>query len=299
MFYLSKLRAMRWHGVCLNNFDMADEPTEEPKFDARLAEGVAYFEKMLQLMPEDRVTLEFLVVAYEQLGRHEDGQKALVSLAKILIKEHDVAALEGLLPRLEESDYPVAKALAFKVKTLVAPAPDLTPEAPKELTEDEVIESVSAAAVTAETKLIDELVDGKIISDEDADHLRIQVEATPTHGQVFLVSALQILEKENPTVLERCIAHLADRHVAPPVPLAAFEPPKSLVSQFPAFALRIRGAVPFATVGKDALVAVLNPADEQLRAELSAVAPCRFYLAMPSAVEAALGRMFAGSEVKR
>ena len=66
---------------------------EEPKFDARLAEGVAYFEQMLQLMPEDRVTLEFLVVAYEQLGRHEDGQKALVSLTKILIKEHDTTAL--------------------------------------------------------------------------------------------------------------------------------------------------------------------------------------------------------------
>ena len=96
---------------------------EDLKFDARLAEGVAYFEQMLQLMPEDRVTLEFLVVAYEQLGRHEDGQKALVSLAKILIKEQDAAALEGLLPRLEESDYPEAKALALKVKTLTALRP--------------------------------------------------------------------------------------------------------------------------------------------------------------------------------
>ena len=84
--------------MCYNVSDMAED---EPKFDARLAEGVAYFEQMLQLMPEDRVTLEFLVVAYEQLDRHEDAQKALVSLTKILIKEHDTAALEGLLPRLE------------------------------------------------------------------------------------------------------------------------------------------------------------------------------------------------------
>ena len=38
-----------------------------PKFDARLEEGVRYFEQMLQLMPDDRTTLEFLVVAYEQL----------------------------------------------------------------------------------------------------------------------------------------------------------------------------------------------------------------------------------------
>ena len=278
---------------------MADEPTEEPKFDARLAEGVAYFEKMLQLMPEDRVTLEFLVVAYEQLGRHEDGQKAFVSLTKILIKEHDVAALEGILPRLEESDYPVAKALAFKVKTLVAPAPDLTPEAPKELTEDEIVASVSAAAVSAEIKLIDELVDGKMISDDDAEHLRMQIEATPTHGQVFLVSALQILEKENPAALERCMAYLADRYGAPPIPLASFEPAKNMFAPFSAHSMRIRGVVPFASIGKDTLVAVLNPADETLRGEFSAVSPCRFYLAMPSAVEAALGKAFAGSEVKQ
>ena len=265
---------------------------EEPKFDARLAEGVAYFEQMLQLMPEDRVTLEFLVVAYEQLNRHEDAQKALVSLTKILIKERDNAALEGLLPRLEESDYPEAKALSLKVKTLIAPAPDLTPEVPKEMTEEEMVESVSTMAVKSEFALVDELVDGKIVSEEDAKHLKAQIEATPTVGQVFLVSALQILEKENPTASERCIAYLADRHGAPPIPLTSFEPTKGLASSFPAHVLRIRGAVPFAVIGKEALVAVLNPADDSLRAQLSAAMPCRFYLALPSSVEAALAKMY-------
>jgi hypothetical protein len=269
---------------------------DEPKFDARLEEGVAYFEQMLQLMPEDRVTLEFLVVAYEQLGRHEDGQKALVSLTKILIKERDTAALEGILPRLEESDNPEAKALSLKVKTLVAPAPDLTPEVPKEMTESEMVDAISAAAVSSEVALLRELVDGKMISEGEAKHLKEQLEATPTPGQVFLVSALQILEKENPTVLERCIAYLADRHATPPIPLSSFDPPKGLVSSFPAFAMRIYGAVPFASIGKVALVAVLNPADEHLRAELSAVMPCRFYLAMPSAVEALLLKAFPSKE---
>ena len=153
--------------------------------------------------------------------RHEDGQKALVSLAKILIKEHDTAALEGLLPRLEESDYPEAKALSLKVKMIVAPAPDLTPEVPKEMTESEIVEAASAAAVLAESALVDELVDGGIISEEDAGHIKAQIEATPTVGQMFLVSALQILEKENSTALEKCMAYLADRHGTPPVPLAA------------------------------------------------------------------------------
>ena len=269
---------------------------EEPKFDARLAEGVAYFEQMLQLMPEDRVTLEFLVVAYEQLDRHEDSQKALVSLTKILIKEKDTAALEGLLPRLEASDYAEAKALALRVKTLTAPAPDLSPEVPKEMTESEMVESISDVAVKSELALVDELVDGGVLSEDDAKHVKAQVEVTPTAGQVFLVSALQILEKENSTALEKCMAYLADLHGVPPVPLAAFDPPKGLFAPFHALTLRVRGVVPFASVGKDTLVAVLNPADESLCAELSAATPCRFYLAMPSAVEALLARAYPAKE---
>ena len=60
-----------------------------PKFDARLEEGVKYFEQMLQLMPDDRITLEFLVVAYEQLKEPEKGRAAVISLAKLLIKQGD------------------------------------------------------------------------------------------------------------------------------------------------------------------------------------------------------------------
>ena len=51
---------------------MAEQP---PKFDARLEEGVKYLEEMLELMPDDRTTLEFLVVAYEQLKEPEKSRK--------------------------------------------------------------------------------------------------------------------------------------------------------------------------------------------------------------------------------
>ncbi len=269
---------------------------EEPKFDARLAEGVAYFEQMLQIMPEDRTTLEFLVVAYDQLGRHEDGQRSLVSLAKILIKDRDIEALEGLLPRLESSDLEEAKAIALKVRTMVAPAPDLKPEAPRELTLEEQISDVSRAAVAAENALVDSLLADGVMNAESAKTLREHVAATPTGGRVFLVSALQILEKENPELAERCIAHLADVHSVPPIPLSAFDVPRDLVGKFPALTLRIRGVVPFATLGTQALVVLLNPADQKLKDELCAVMPCRFYLADASSVEATLQKLFPHQE---
>ena len=272
--------------------------SEEPKFDARLAEGVAYFEQMLQIMPEDRTTLEFLVVAYDQLGRHADGQKSLVSLARILVKDRDLEALEGLLPRLEASDSAEARALALKVRSMVAPAPDLTPESPRELTDSERAAMVSRAAIAAEKSLLELLEGALLVGEEDAGRVRSQLEAMPTDGRVFLISALQILEKENIPLAERCMAHLADELGAPPVPLAAFDPPRDLAAKFPAATLRIRGAVPFAVLGNAALVAVLNPADESLRAELSSVMPCRFYLAEAGAVESALAALFPSEEAR-
>ena len=109
-----------------------------PKFDARLEEGVRYFEQMLQLMPDDRTTLEFLVVAYDQLNEKEKGENAVVSLTKLLLKQGDFAAAEGLLPRLEAIESEEAKILALKVHRLAAPGPELVPETPKELTPAEL-----------------------------------------------------------------------------------------------------------------------------------------------------------------
>ena len=271
---------------------------EEQKIDSRLIEGVAYFEQMLQLMPEDRETLEFLAVAYGQLGRKEDAERTIVSLAKILVRDRDLTALEGLLPRLEAGETPEAKAIVLKVRTMVAPAPDLTPEAPPELTPEEQAKDTTREAIAAELALADQLADAGLLPEDQLKWVRTLTEASPVDGRIFLISALQILEKENFPLCEKCVAALADKFATPPIPLAAFDPPRDLVEKFPSILLRIRGAVPFAKLGTTALVALLNPADQELRAELNKVMPCRFYMADPSALETVLGKVFGESEVK-
>ena len=269
------------------------EPT--PKFDARLEEGVKYFEQMLQLMPDDRITLEFLVVAYEQLKEPEKGRAAVISLVKLLIKQGDFAAAADLLPRLEAIDTDEAKVLALRVHRLAAPSPELVPEVPKSLTPEELAAEETRTAVDAETALVELLREGGMLSDaEEVERLREQVAATGGGGRIFLVSALAILEKENSDLCEKCLAFLADRFAMPPVPISAFERKADLVGRFPVELLRIHGAVPFAAIGETALVALVNPADERLRAMLAETMPCRFYLALPSAVEAWLEAAFGG-----
>ena len=282
---------------------MSDETTETTsaeenapvKFDARLAEGVAYFEQMLEIMPDDRTTLEFLVVAYDMLGQHEKGQKSLVSLTELLVREHDIEALKGLLPRLEASDYAPAKALYFTVSTLTAPAPDLTPEQPKELTESEKTAIAVQDALAAERSLLEMLKDAGILSDSDLKLFSEHLVVPNVEGRIFLISALQILKNENSGLYEKSVEYIADHFNAPPIPLAAFEPPQSFFKAYPEQLLRLRGAVPFANVGNVMLIAVVNPADATLKTVLESKGPCRFFLSDPTMVEAALDRAFGSS----
>ena len=85
---------------------------------------------------------------------------------------------------------------------------------------------------------------------------------------------------------------LADRFNTTPIPLAAFDPPLSLFKDYPEKVLRLRGVVPFAKIGAETLVAVLNPADAELKSTIEEAGPCRSYLADPSAVEALLDKAF-------
>lgn len=273
-----------------NNMSGGEEST--PKFDARLAEGVAYFEQMLEIMPEDRTTLEFLVVAYDQLGQHEKGQKALVNLTKLLISERDLTALSGLIPRLESSDYAPAKALLLKVTTMTAPEPDLTPETPKELTEEEKIALEASRAIEAEIAFGEALLAAGMITEDQASMLKEHLKAFPTDGRIFLISALQILEKENVRLFERVVEWLADNCGTPPIPLRSFEPNKDLFKALPEQLIRLRGVVPFAKLGAVTLVAVTNPMDENLKAAVKSLGACRMYLAEPTAIEAAITKVY-------
>lgn len=47
--------------------------TESPSPNPKLTQGISYFEEVLQLLPNDRSALEFLAVAYEQLGNRESA----------------------------------------------------------------------------------------------------------------------------------------------------------------------------------------------------------------------------------
>ncbi len=281
---------------------MAEEQT---KFDPKLEEGIAYFEKMLQVMPDDRVTLEFLCVAYEQIGEVEKQRKSLVSLSGILLKEGDLEAASSIGERLAQFKEPDAQAALLRIRAAcrTIPPEEMSPEKPPVHDESNgtaTHDDASAAqevksAVAVETKLLQSFVRDKLLDEDTANLLATRIADLAGAPGDFLISAIALLEKENSQSAEAAVAHLADLAGAPPIPLESFDLSGEILRILPESIMKVRGVMPFAKLGDTLLVATLNPMDDSLKHEIEAAAacPCRYYTAHPRVMEEILDRLFA------
>ena len=269
---------------------------ETPKFDPKLEEGIAYFEKMLQLTPDDRVTLQFLCVAYGQIGELEKQRRALVSYAGVLLKEKDFDEAQTLVEQLEKYTEPDARAAILRIRA--AQLPQQADEPPKEdpaahATGNKTTTAVYIA-IKAEKKLARHLAESKIIDEAAADAIQDRLTALADVPGCFLVSTLSEIEKESTATAEAASAFLADEAGAPPIPIEAFPAVEELSQTLPDSIVRVRGVLPFAKLGNTLLVATLNPFDDALKKQVESASgsPCRFYIANPRTMETTLDRLF-------
>ena len=284
--------------------------------NSKLLEGIAYFEKMLKVMPGDRTTLEFLSVAYEQLGDLEKQRTSLIQLAETLLREKDYDAADAIGERLGGFAETDAQDMVRRIKSARNPVqlkavvrpgagarptrvtmrpaggkPESAPTAPGGGVS---LAQVVMSAVKAEAALIRDLYAKNVVDASAAEVVQRHLGGLPEATRPFLVSALAILEKESGGMGEKAAVYMADAASAPPIPLQAFMPPASLVKQLPEEIVRVRGAVPFGRLGDTLLVAVLNPLDTEFHAEVERLAgcPCRFFLAEPHTTEDFLEKFF-------
>ena len=281
--------------------------------DPKLLEGIAYFEKMLKVMPGDRTTLEFLSVAYEQLGDVEKQRTALIQLAEALLREKDYDAADAIGERLEGFAETDAQEMARRIrsvrnpiqlKAVVRPGTGARPARtmmrpaggtiPAPMNGEVSLAQVVMSAVKAEAALIRDLYAKNVVDASAAEVVQRHLGGLPEPTRPFLVSALAILEKESGGLGEKAAVYMADAASAPPIPLHAFMPSAALVKQLPEEIVRVRGAVPFGRLGDTLLVAVLNPLDREFHAEVERLVgcPCRFFLAEPHTTEDFLDKFF-------
>jgi len=263
---------------------------ENAELERELREGVGHFEQILDVLPEDRMALEFLCVACLRLGDGERFLRHALTLTELVVRENDVEGATNLIGWLASSADTRAKKAVLKLRLLVAPKPELEFERPV----DRVTAATPSVAAKAELDLLNRLVAEGVLTKGLVQPAFDQLENPPATGGAFLISALAILEKENLTGAADAVAAVADAALAPPVPLESFEIVPADVRKLPENLVRVRGVVPFARLGEEWAVAVLNPLDEALRDEVTVAlgAKCHFFLALPTMVEKVLTGVF-------
>ena len=270
------------------------------ELDQKLVEAIAFFEQMLQTMPEDRTSLEFLSVAYEQTGQFEKHRDCLVRLSDCLVREKDFEHAQSIAQRLSAfSDYEPARAAVERVaesvqnqilKETVAsssvtgglekpmrPAVGVYQDAGLE------VHALSRTASSAEMELVWYWKDHNFLPKELCmDILHVLTESQIT-DHPMLVSALALLDEQHPEYTEQVMEKMQRDSGVPPIPLELFEvQPKAVEALSPVF-IHVRGVLPFALLGNEVLVAVLNPLNKALQEEIVARSgkACHFFFAHP------------------
>lgn len=268
----------------------------------KLREGIVYFEQVLQMMPEDRPTLEFLSIAYKQTGQEDAYRRTLLSLADVLITERDYESARALLANLESEKDPQLQAVSLRLRAMLGTVAGGVPsvgafETTPQL--EEITLSIEGALQT-ESALIDKWVTWGIISSDQASTLKDQLRALAATSDLSLISALSILEKEGTTesefsaFAEVALARVADESHAPPLAIETIESVYSMAKELPEGLVRRRGVLLFGSVAGERLVAIANPLDENLKRLVAAKlgAPCHFYLALPQSLAIVLSRLY-------
>jgi hypothetical protein len=266
--------------------------------DPKMIEAIAFFEGMLQTMPKDRTALEYLAVAYEQTKQKDKRRDVLVRLVDVLLMESDyknakaiaehLKAFHDFMPAMLAIERVAALAelddVSDTTQTGVPPVPGtaFTPAKPtKEWPAD--VHSLSHASASAEMDLVWFWHDNEYLPKDFCMDIMNALTERPVTDTPLLVSALAILDEHHPEYTDPVMEKMQRTCNIPPIPVELFEPtPAALHTLTPLFCT-VKGVLPFALMGNELLVSLLNPMNEELKHEIldRSGRVCHFFLAHP------------------
>jgi hypothetical protein len=269
-------------------------PTEL-KSTAELQEAVAAFEQVLELMPDDVPTIEALVQSCSLLQDEDRLRDYVVRLATMHVRQERWADARALAPKLRDLA-PISDEAAALLEEIdlqhaepaptAAPAPVPKPAAAADGAPAEDSPRIRQQVLQGELALAWQLHDRQwITSDEYAQLIQELTDLSSRAETGSTVSLLHVLAAREYARMDHLLASIAlDAHL-PLIPLSRFDTPPATAALLSPVFVRTMGAAPFDRIGIETLVAVLNPYNDRLRADVSVRIGhrCHFYLA--SAVE--------------
>jgi len=279
-----------------------DNSHQQSDLESQVWSAIAAFEQIVETIPNDRVSLEALSHAYEQVGDLSRARDYLTRLANVVIEENDRDAAEFLRERLVRfsATDPIARDAGARidrflntvhpqVKQFDLSGERLEVEAKKE---DEA-ESRNAH-VASELSFAWTLFQAGELTQEDYAVVAQDLSAISSNSALVTVSVLHALHDRGNRSLDRIMAFAARDSGVPIVPVSLFEITETVLGFLPREFMIRYGVMPFELMGRDVLVVLLNPYNKPLRQRVQALIgrQCHFFMTPPGDFDSMMDRFF-------
>jgi tetratricopeptide (TPR) repeat protein len=251
--------------------------------------AIAYFEKILEALPHDRLSLETLANAYEKVGDHTRAKAYTLRLAHVLFEEADEDGIGELRAKIRQFDQDDPE-----VKAAITSLESLKPAKVMAVVRDDMDQlSRRSTNIAGEISMAWNLLQANQLNQEDYAHVVHDLSENSALAMDVPVSTLHVLQDRNHPGFNEILAFVASSCNLPILSLANFDIQPATVALLPLEFCIKRGAIVFELMGNDALVAILNPYDTQLPRDLEDLTgkTCHRYLATPADFDAALEKI--------
>jgi hypothetical protein len=265
-----------------------DQP--KPDAESEIWNAVTAFERILEVIPDDRTSLDTLVHAYTQLGDHVRAFDYLKRLAKVVADEGDSEAAGSILEQLEPfADHDLSVlGLIEQLKRLTGGLPAVADETPAKTSVSSPVDvkafKTQRVNITDELALAWDLLQaGELTQEQYAEVVQDLTNISSNALDKGAISMLHVIENRGYVNLDHILVFASTKGDVPVIRLANFDLSDEAASLLPMDYMIRQGVLPFDFLGPDVLVVIQNPYDLELRKQIEEGLGrhCHFYLTSP------------------
>ena len=236
------------------------------------------FEQILQAMPNDRTALETLYDAYDRIGDKTRSLEHLIALAALVIEEGDSDSVPWVYNGLRNHAKNNAAA-ADAIKQLENLMANMGLPSPAEMA-PQAKSSSKGVDVSTEMTLAWTLLQANEVDQDEYSQIVKDLTENSTKNIAVPITVLHALNDRANKNVDRIVAFMSRDSGLPVVSLTTFELDRRILTILNAEFVSRQGALAFAEMGKEPLIAILNPYNEGLKEEIRKAVghPCHFYL---------------------
>lgn len=261
--------------------------------------AISAFEKIVEVMPNDRNSLAILSQAYMQIGDLTRAFDYLIRWGEEVLRSTDAGDAADVMDRLsafkdDQRASDLVRRLALRMEGTVK-AVALPPQAEVASMAQKPVasaEELNVFRISEELSLAWNLMEADELTQDEYASVVQDLSEMSASADHLSVSVLHVLESRGFKQFDRILSSLSRDCATPFVSLSSYEFQFGIMARLPLDFCVHRGALAFERIGDELLVAVLNPQNKSVRRDVLAVTGCRchFFLALPSEFDQAVGR---------